>query len=97
MSIFNSPCKKKKGTTEVRYLETAYETLVFCSDFSKVVDTFPNSDSLKEQLRSLYESNVEILEDSKLHEKLRSFLTETEKAKIDEILARPRPTLELTD
>lgn len=96
MSIFKCSCKKK-GSTEVRYLETAYDALLFCSDFSKIVDTFPASDSYKEQLRALYETNIEILENSQLHERLREFLTETDKAKFDEILARPRPKLEFND
>ena len=96
MSILKHPCscKRKQVPTELRYLENAYESLKFCSEFSKVVDNFPNSESLKEQLITLYETNIEVLEDYELHTKLKTFLTETEKAKIDEILARPRPTLE---
>lgn len=96
MPLFNCS-RKKKIATELRYLESVYETLLFCSDFSKEVEKFDSAESFKQQLKYLYETNIEILEDFDLHARLKEFLTETEKSKFDEILARPRPTLELTD
>ena len=89
--------RNKKALAELRYIESVYDTLVFCSDFSKEVHKFENPESYKEQLIYLYETNVECFEDSVLHEKMKSFLTDEEKAKFDEILSRPCPILEFAE
>lgn len=91
-------CKHtKKVSTELRYIESVYDTLVFCSDFSKVVHNFSDSENFKKQLEYLYETNLETFEDSALHEKLKNFLSETEKSIFDEILSRPCPKLEFVE
>lgn len=96
MSLFKYS-QKKKVAAELRYLESAYDTLLFCSEFSKEVENFDSPESLKKQLQDLYEINIKILEDSKNHSKLRAFLTETEQSIFDEILSRPRPEMEFND
>lgn len=96
MAFFNCS-RKKKAPTELRYIESAYDTLVFCSDFSKVVHNFPDSENFKEQLEYLYEINLDTFEDSVLHEKLKGFLSENEKAIFDEIISRPCPKLEFVE
>ena len=96
MAFFNCS-RKKKAPTELRYIESVYDTLVFCSEFSKEVRNFTNCETFKEQLVELYETNLEFFEDSKLHEKLKGFLSETEKTIFDEIISRPCPKLEFVE
>ena len=99
MSLFNcNKCKRnKKASAELRNIESVYDTLVFCSDFSKEVHKFENPESYKEQLEYLYETNLELFEDSIHHARLKSFLSETEKALFDEIVSRPCPKLEFVE